>query len=238
MRKNCPNCGERFEGDVCPSCGTAVSKGFKKRTSSSRLAEEAIADKFMTDKQRATAEASLASRKSERNVLIFLIIIVLLAVGFILYRSGVVGGGSYKKPIEQYFKGIATRDFDLYVSTMLESVRDGYISERDELGYDGYGYMDTLYRDLFMQFGEDMKVSLKFGSRRRPDEEFVQSFKSDYLRFYGESINVKTVYAVETTAHFSGELSEADVELDSFVIRQGGKWYIVGCDFAVEEVEE
>lgn len=238
MRKNCPNCGERFEGDICPKCGTAVSKKTKTRAGSSRLADEAIADKFMTDKQRAAAEAQLASRKSERNVLIFLIIIVLIAVGFILYRGGIIGGGGYKKPIEQYFKGIEARDFDLYVDTMLVSVRDGYIKERDELGYDGYGYMDTLYRDLFEQFGEDMKVSLEFGSRKRPKEELVQGFKSDYLRFYGESINVKTIYVVKTIAHFSGELSEADVTLDSFVIRQGGKWYIVGCDFPVEEVEE
>ncbi len=236
MRKNCPNCGERFEGNVCPKCGTDVSK--KTKANAAKLAEDAIADKFLTDEQRAAAKAQLANRKSERNVLIFLIIIVLLAVGFILYRSGLVGGGSYKKPIEQYFEGICTRDFDLYTGSMLENIRNDYVSEKDELGYSGYDYMNTLYRDLFEQFGEDMTVSLEFISRNRPKDEFIRSFESEYLSIYGEAVNTKTVYTVNTIAHFSGDVSAADVELDCFVIRQKGKWYIIGCDFPVEEVEE
>ncbi len=234
MRKNCPNCGERFEGDVCPKCGTAVSKKVKP----AKLSEDAIADKFLTDEQRAAAVAQLANKKKDRNALILLIIIVLLAVGLVLYSSGFIGGGSYKKPIEQYFQAISSRDFDSYTGSMLKKIGEGYEDERDELGYSGYDYMNNLYRDLFEQFGEDMQISLTFGRRNRPQEEFVQSFESDYLRIYGESINTKTVYSVRTLAEFSGSVSDAEVELDCFVIRQGRSWYIIGCDFALEEEEE
>ena len=75
MRKNCPNCGERFEGDVCPKCGTAVSRKINRKASANKLAEDAAADKFLTDEQRAAAQAQLANRKKDRSFLIFLIII-------------------------------------------------------------------------------------------------------------------------------------------------------------------
>lgn len=237
MRKNCPNCGERFEGDVCPKCGTAVSRKINRKASANKLAEDAAADKFLTDEQRAAAQAQLANRKKDRSVLIFLIIIMLLAVGFILYRSGLVGGGSYKKPVEEYFQAISQRDFDMYVGSMLGNIGGEYVKERDSLGYSGYDYMDKLYRDLFEQFGEDMQISLTFNSRGKTEQEYVQSFADGYAQTYGENINTKTVYTVYVTARFSGDISTADVEMECYVIRQKGKWYIVGCDFATEEAE-
>ncbi len=235
MRRNCPECGERFEGDVCPRCGAAVSKKVKTDTSTAKLAENAIADKFLTDEQRAAAQAQLANRKKDRSVLIFLIIIVLLAVGFILYRSGFVGGGSYKKPIEQYFQAISQRDFDMYVGSMLDNIGGEYIKERDSLGYSGYDYMNKLYRDLFEQFGEDMTISLTFNSRSKTEQEYVQSFADGYAETYGEAVNAKAVYTANVTVHFSGSVSSADVDMECFVLRHKRKWYIAGCDYAVEE---
>ena len=237
MRKNCPNCGERFDGDICPKCGATVSKKTDTKASAAKLAENAIADKFLTDEQRAAAQAQLANRKKDRGVLIFLIIIVLLAVGFILYRSGLVGGGSYKTPIEQYFQGISSRDFDMYVGSMLDNIGREYVKERDGLGYSGYDYMDNLYRDLFEQFGEDMTIELTFNSRGKTEQEYVQSFADGYAETYGETINTKAVYTVNVTAHFSGDVSSADVDMECFVLRHKGKWHIAGCDFATEEAE-
>ncbi len=237
MRRNCPECGERFEGDVCPKCAYAVSKKAKTTTNAAKLAENAIADKFLTEEQRAAAQAQLANRKKDRSVLIFLIIIVLLAVGFILYRSGVVGGGSYKTPIEEYFQAISSRDFDMYVGSMLDNIGGEYVKERDELGYSGHEYMDKLYRDLFEQFGEDMAISLTFNSKERTELEYVQGFADDYKKNYGETLNTKAVYTVTATVHFAGSVSSADVEMDCFVIRHKGKWHIAGCDFATVEVE-
>lgn len=239
MRRNCPECGERFEGDICPKCGASVSakKNTNAKAAAAKLAEDAIADKFLTDEQRAAAQAQLANRKKDRGVLIFLIIIVLLAAGFIFYRSGLVGGGSYKKPVEQYFQGISRRDFDMYIGSMLDNIGGEYVKERDSLGYSGYEYMDKLYRDLFEQFGEDMTISLDFVSRSKTEQEYVQSFANGYAETYGETINTKTVYTVYVTASFSGDVSAADVDMECYVIRQKGKWYIAGCDFAVEDAE-
>lgn len=235
MRKNCPDCGERFEGDVCPGCGAAVSGKTDNKTKPNSLAENAAADKFLTDEQRAAALIQPANRKKDRSVLIFLIIIVILAAGFILYRSGAVGGGSYKKPIEKYFQGISSRDFDIYVGSMLNNTGREYIKEKEQLGYSGYDYMDKLYRDLFEQFGEDMTITVSFISKKRTEYEYVRSFAEGYMEDYGEAISSKAAYTVKTTVHFSGSVSSGDVDMDCFVLRHKGKWYIVGCDFSVEE---
>lgn len=227
MRRNCPKCGERYEGDVCPKCGTPA-KLKKVRNESS------VADKFLTDEQRAAAHLKSEQSKKDSKALIFLIIIVVAAVVFIFYRNGLIGGGSYKKPIEQYFKAISERDFNSYVGTMPRLMGQDYINEREELGYSEYEYLDLLYSDLFTQFGDDMTVELEYFGRQRPEAEIIKNFESAYLQSYGETINTDTVYGVSVVAHFNGEISAADVELECFVLRQGGKWYMVGCDFAVE----
>ncbi len=229
MRRNCPVCGERYEGDVCPKCKTPADS-LKNR----RKSEEAVADKFLTDEQRAVKDVVAQERKKERKVLIVIIVLAAIAAAFILYRNGVFGG-NYRRPITNYFNAICERDFNAYIETMPLRMREDYAAERESLGYSEYEYLDELYSDLFSEFGEDMRIELEFLGRSRPDEEYIQSFESAYLQTYGETINTSSVYGVNVIAHFSGELSEADIELECFVLRLSGKWYMVGCDYAVSE---
>lgn len=229
MRRNCPNCGERFEGDVCPVCRTSVK--VKKKA-------ESAADKFLTAEQKADAELRAGNRKKSAAMLWALIIIVVAGAVFIFYRNGLLGGGSYKKTIEQYFNSICSRDFAGYIGTMPYAMGQDYAAEREELGYSEYDYLDKLYSDLFTQFGEDMTIDLTFLKHSRPDEAIIKTFEDDYLRAYGEPIELSAVYGVEVNAVFSGETSTAEVPLVCFVVRQRGKWYMVGCDFIYEEAAE
>lgn len=190
-------------------------------------------NKFLTDEQRAVQARVLEERRKDSRILIIVIVIAVLAAAFVLYRNGAFGG-NYKKPITNYFNAICERDFEAYVSAMPARIGEDYISEREELGYTEYEYIDKLYSDLFEQFGEDMQISLEFGSRERPDEQYIESFRKDYIQVYGETINTNAVYGVNVVAHFSGEVSSADVELTCYVIRLSGRWYMVGCDFTNE----
>lgn len=226
MRRNCSKCGNRFEGNVCPECGTPAAKTVSKTN--------AAADKFLTDEQRAAAEAKTQANAKDRKMLVFLLILIAAGIVFILYRNGIIGGGSYKEPIEQYFQAIVERDFDSYVGAMPPKIGEDYIKERDEMKLSGYDYLDKLYSDIFTKFGEEAKVELEFFGRSRPDEEYIQRFASSYQQAYNEEINTKTVYGVTLIAHFSGDMS-ADLDLECFVLRHKRKWYVVGCDFAVNE---
>lgn len=217
----------RYEGDICPECGTPAVNAKKNKS-------DIAADKFLTDEQRAAAKSKSQANAKDKKTLIFLLILIAFGVIFIFYRNGFIGGGSYKEPIEQYFKAIVTRDFDSYIGAMPPKMQEDYISERNEMSLSGYDYLDKLYSDIFTQFGDNVEVELEFFGKSRPDEEYIRSFERSYQQAYGETINTKTVYGVSVIAHFRGD-SGADLELECFVLRQGGKWYVVGCDFATDE---
>lgn len=227
MRRNCSNCGMCFEGDICPECGTPAVKQKNGKIQSA-------ADKFLTDEQRAAAEARSQANAKDKKTLIFLLILVATGIIFIIYRNGLIGGGSYKEPIEQYFNAIIERDFDSYIKAMPPKMQEDYIAERNEMSLSGYDYLDKLYSDIFSQFGDTVQVELEFFGKSRPDEEYIRSFESSYQQAYGENINTKTVYGVLVVAHFRGDIS-ADLELECFVLRHKGRWYVVGCDFASNE---
>lgn len=231
MRRNCPVCGERYEGDVCPKCHTPAGslKAHKSRNKKAAL-DEATADKFLTEDQRAAKELLLKERQKDKKLLIIIIAVAVLAAVFIFYRNGIFGG-NYKRPINDYFEAICERDFEKYIGTMPQRMREDYVYERESLGYSEYDYLNELYADLFEEFGDSMTIELEFSGRERPDEEYIQSFESAYLQAYGETINTETVYGVNVTAHFAGEVSQADIELECFVLRLAGRWYMVGCDY-------
>ncbi len=230
MRRNCPNCGERFEGRVCPKCSWDASKARVPATSQD--------DRFLTDEQRAARRLLDSDRKKDRKLLIFLIVLAAAACIYIFYRNGLIGGGSYKKPIDQYFSGIANRDFTSYVGAMPPLMEADYISERESLGYTEYEYLDILYSDIFELIGENPTVEVEYFGRERPSEEQIRAFESSYLAVYGETIKTDTVYGVDIIAHFSGDSGSADIEQVCYILRQGGRWYVVGCDFNYDKTQE
>lgn len=226
MRRNCPNCGERYEGSVCPKCGAPAA---------AKKAKSDASDKFLTDEQRAKSAQRAKELQKDRNALLVILVIAAAIAVFIFYKNGLFGGGSYKTPIVKYFDAICQRDFNGYIEVMTYNMGQDYVSEREELGYSEYEYLDKLYADLFEQFGADMTASVEFLGRKRPDEELLRSFKTAYLSDYGVNISTDAVYNVSVNVTFSGSTAEAVVPLDCFVMRLEGKWYIVGCDFPVVE---
>lgn len=181
-------------------------------------------------------KASKNEKKLE-NILAVVIALAVVGVLVILYRNGVLGGGSSEKPVEQYLTAIAEKDFDGYVGSMLPKIGDEYRSEMESLGLDGKSYMQRLYKDYFEEFGDDMTVSLEFTDRSRPETKYVDSFLQEYNAQYNEVPKLRSVFQIDVTAHFSGSLSSDDVKLTCFSAKVGGKWYIVGCEYEVKEID-
>ncbi|MCD8107820.1 MAG: hypothetical protein LUE20_07655 [Oscillospiraceae bacterium] len=180
----------------------------------------------------------MESKKSIKKELYALIAIIVVAVLLLLFvfRNSLFGVGTgYEDVISQYFTAIADRDFSSYVDTMPSAIASDYETEREDLEYSEYQYMDELYYDVFDEFGEDVTITLTFGEATRPDDEYIDYFAESYEEIYGSSINTTNVYGVYVNANFSGSLSESDIEFECFVLKTGGKWYMVGCDFWSEE---
>lgn len=176
-------------------------------------------------------------KKKQESFLLILIIVIIAAGVLILYRNGVIGGSASKAPVEKYMNAICDRDFDAFISTMPERIARDHVSDRSALGVSGEEYMRTLYSDYFDEFGDDMRVTLEFGGRSRPQAVYVDNFKQNYLDIYGEEISISSVFEIDAVAHFAGSKSRDDIELEFFVIKTGGKWYVVGADYAVEDEE-
>ena len=175
------------------------------------------------------------SIKKEVYALIAILVVIVLLLLFV-FRDSIFGTGTgYQDVISQYFTSICDRDFSSYTGTVLTEIASNYEAEREDLEYSEYQYMDELYYDVFDEFGEDAQVTLTFGEATRPDDEYIDYFVESYEEIYGSSINTTNVYGVYVNAHFAGSLSESDIEFECFVLKTGGRWYMVGCDFWSEE---
>ena len=173
-------------------------------------------------------------QKKQQRVLLILVILVAVGAVTILYRNGVIGGSASRRPVEQYLTAIADCDFDSYVGSMPARMAQEYISERDGLGLSGEEYMRRLYSDYFEEFGGDMTVGLEFTGRSRLDSAYLDGFRADYQELFGEQIKISLSFEVDVTAHFSGSVSQDDIELCCYVIKSGGRWYIAGCEYRAD----
>ena len=190
-----------------------------------------------SDMKKPTAEERQKKQKQQRVLLILIILIVVGAV-MILYRNGVIGGSASKAPVEQYLQAIAAKDFDAYIGAMPPKIAESYVDDREDIGLSGEEYMYQLYSDYFIEFGDDMTVTLEFTDRSRLETVYIDNFKESYLRAYGEEINIRSSFEIDVIAHFSGSKSSDDINLECFVVKVGGKWYIAGCDYQTVEANE
>lgn len=179
-----------------------------------------------------------AAERKQKSFLIFLIIFVVVGAGFIFYRSGVAGGGSSQAPAEKYLNAIAASDFDAYVNTMPPKVAEDFKKDLDESGLGKKEFMQELYSDYFNEFGDDMGVTLEFNGRSRVESKYLESFKESYRELYREDIKITSAFEVNVSALFSGSKSKDLIQLECFVIKTGGKWYIAGCDYKTEDADE
>lgn len=178
------------------------------------------------------------AKKRQENILLILLIIIVAGVLFVLYRSGVIGGGASEKPVETYLNAICSRDFDGFISTMPQKIAADHISDRDELGLDGSEYMSRLYADYFGEFGDDMSVKAEFTGRSRPDKVYIDNFRQSYLEIYGEEIRFSSVFEIDVSAVFSGSKSSSEVDLEFYVIKTSDGWKVVGADYPTNPAEE
>ncbi len=228
MRHNCTNCGNRFEGDVCPECGTKLPNKKASRAAAISKFETGPDIPKLSDEQR---------QKNKRAFYIMCALGALLVI-FVLWRNGYLGGNKYESVIENYFVSICESDFDKYVSSQPERIANGHITGLETLGYEKEQYMSELYADYFAEFGADMSVTLEIGNSKAPETVVVNYFLRSYTEIYGEELEYTSFLEVPVTATFAGSVSKDVIEFDCFVMKSKGKWYIVGCDYATEEVTE
>lgn len=226
MRHNCPKCGNRFEGNVCPDCGTTIeTKAQRQARAMSKLESGSGARPI-----------SQAERNKNVKALVVLCILGLALVLFVLWRNGLIGSSKYEKVIENYFQSICERDFDKFTDCLPTRIALDHESDMTELGYDKTQYMSELYADYFAEFGDDMSVTLDIESSKAVDQANINYFLRSYFEVYGAELDYSGFISVNVTAVFSGKNSTDTILLECFLMKDGPDWFIVGCDYVTEEV--
>lgn len=178
------------------------------------------------------------AQKKQQKFLIFLIIFVVAGAIFIFYRSGMVGGDSSRRPVEEYLNAIAAKDFESYIKVMPPRIASGYERDLSQSGLSAEDFMGQLYSDYFEEFGDDMTVTLEFNGRSRVESKYLDAFKESYSSIYGQDISISSAFEIDVSALFSGSKSRDLIQLECFVIKSGRHWYIAGCDYKTVEPGE
>ena len=201
------------------------------------MAENDITNEAQAEQKLTKNKISKEQIQKQQRTLLIILVVAVVGIVFILFRNGIIGGSGGEAPVEKYLTAIADRDFESYVESMPPRIAEGYRSDLTEMGMTGEEYMTELYSDYIDEFGDDMTVDVTFNGRSALKAIYVDSFKDSYLEMYGETIGISSAFELDVTAHFSGSKSDDYIELDCFVIKSGGKWYIAGCEYETEEIE-
>ncbi|MBQ8623300.1 MAG: hypothetical protein IJ424_02850 [Oscillospiraceae bacterium] len=226
MRQNCKNCGNRFEGSVCPECGTKADSKAARR--------EQAAQKFETEGRPLSQE----ERSKNKKALIVLCVLGALFVVFVLWRNGFIGAGKFESVAESYFESICERDFDKFVACQPEEIARSHRGDLEDSGLEKTEFMSVLYADFFEEFGEDMTVTVDIGSSKAVEQVYINYFLESYVEIYGVEPKYSSFLELDVSATFSGSNSTDTILLDCFMMKSQGKWYVVGCEYVTEEVTE
>ena len=228
MRQNCTNCGNRFEGIVCPECGTKFETKADKRANAARKFESGAQGRPLSDKE----------RNKNKKALIVLCVLGVLFVVFVLWRNGLIGSGKVENVAINYFESICERDFDKFVACQPEEIARSHKGDLADSGLEKTEFMSELYSDFFDEFGDDMTVTVEIGESKAVEQVYINYFLRTYAEIYGAEPKYSSFLELDVSATFSGSNSTDTILLDCFMMKSNGKWYVVGCDYATEEVTE
>lgn len=223
MRHNCHKCGYRFEGSVCPECGEIY------------LTEKQRRNIALSKLEKGNAYA-LSKRDENKNTALMWVLLIAVAVFVIsiLSSNGVFGGKAYLETVENYFNSICESDFDKFVGTMPDCFSDIHESDREALGYEKDEYLKLLYESYFLEYGEDMTVSLEYGETESTPQAIIDTFVDGCQELYGVDFFGAKFLTLRVNATFSGSVSSQKLSYDCFLMKFDGSWYIVGCDYVTE----
>ncbi len=224
MRQNCKNCGNRFEGTVCPDCGNVQETKAHKR--------ELAAQKFENGRQSHLTEKE---RNKNKNALIIMCILGALLVVFVLWRNGFIGAGKYESVAIDYFESICERDFDKFVAGQPKEIALSHQGDLEDSGLEKTEFMSVLYSDFFERFGDDMTVSVEVLGSGAVEQVYINYFLRTYAEIYGAEPKYSSFLELDVVATFSGSNSTEALPFNCFMMKSDGKWYIVGCEYSVDE---
>ena len=226
MAKYCKSCGEEMKGSFCEKCGYGKpqerAKAFDKYKSNRQIKEEKLKRSKKSVKKKASP-ASIA-------VLVIVALLVIVLILFGLNKAGIIGAGDKTEPIKAYFEAIAENDYDKYVSTMPDAIAKTYDEYLEAFSMSKEDFVKQSYSDYYMLLGDSFTVEVNCGEQTQLGGSEIEDAEKSYQQNFGEKVNFKDAYIVNTEVVFKGSETTETYYYDVYVARIGFSWYIVNIE--------
>lgn len=210
MSKFCENCGSELKDTdkVCPNCGAAAvvkttKKDVKVEKNTATNAESNVPNNNNTKKFALIGGIAVAA------VLVIILLIALL-------------GGGYKKPLNNYFKGIEKANSDTYLKAYPEFTREDM-----EDTYDN-DYLDKRLENFEEEYGSKIKISYKVLDKEKLDKDDLEDIQDELEDEYDEDdVKVSTGYEVAVKITVKGSDDKESYYTSFYICKVNGKWCMV-----------
>lgn len=199
MSKFCENCGAEMADDevVCKHCGPQ--------------AEPVANDPVVENTSNATSSANSNNTKNIAIIAgIAAVVIILVIVIFSIFGKG------WKKPIDNYFKGMEKGKVETYLKAYPEFMdMDENIDEE---------YMEDMLDEFEDEYGEKIKISYEVTKKEKIEKDDLKDVQEYIKERYEEDVKVSKGYELKVKATIKGKDDEDTDSQKMYVYKIDGKW--------------
>lgn len=206
MSKFCENCGAEMADDevVCKNCGPQEEKKEEVKVEIPNETEEVINN-----------TETKASKLLDTKMIAIIGGVAAIAVIILSIIFSIATGG-WKKPIDNYFKGMQKANAKVYLKAFPE-----FLDMDDTVDED---YMEKMLDNLEDEYGEKIKISYKITKKEKIKKDELSKVQEYIEKKYDEKVKVKAGYELKVKATVKGKDDEDTDTKKMYVYKIDGKW--------------
>lgn len=242
MSKFCTKCGAACDDSTafCTSCGAKFDAASQQPAAAKPAAaaaasgeEKSILEKFKENANMDTIKG-LKDRPDFTKIVGIAVVAVAALIVLIIIIS--LAGSGWKKPVNNFFKGIEDNDPDTFMKSYCEVQLDyleDYYKDMDSKIDDVFEKrldraMDTLKDEL----GKDIKISFKITDKDKLSDKKLDDYKDEIKKLYdAKGIDVSAGYELEIEYTIEGKKDEDEDDGEMIVLKVDGEWCVYGWEF-------
>ena len=206
MSKFCENCVAEMDDNqvVCPNCGNGAE-------AQSSTVEEPIKETTTTASTSSVNKENLKKYGIIGGIALAVIVVLALLISLL--------SGGWKKPIDNYFKGMAKFNAKTYTKAYVK-----FIAKDMDLDKDDMKDMKEAFED---EYGKNVKISYKIKDKEKIDKDDLKKVQEYVEEKYDEKVKISGGYKVSVKATIKGKDKSETNTTDMYVYKVDGKWGII-----------
>ena len=146
----------------------------------------------------------------------------------------VAAGGGYKKPVTDMVKAFNEGDGKILTDVIATEKMLKYFEKEDDMDYDDVcdqmeDMIDEVIEEWEEEYGDDPKISVKFGDKDKLDEDDIDEIEDIYKEEAEVKVKIEKAYELECEITIAGEDDDDEDDYDIVVFKvkdEGWKLYI------------